>query len=318
MAGKWFHDAVSRDLVQSHRVKTVLYSGRSKFQSVDIIETPGLGRCLVLDGKIQSSEKDEFIYHEALVHPVMVSHPEPKTVFIAGGGEGATLREVLRHRTVARAVMVDIDDEVVALSREWLPSWHQGAFEDKRAEVLHQDARKYLADGKERFDVLIFDLPDPVEEGPACLLYTQEFYRLAKERLNPGGLLVVQSGPASWLDFRVFVAINKTLATVFPLLCPYHVFVPSFGTAWGFTIASSHIDPAFLSARDVEERLEARVGEGLRYYDGFTHEGLFLLPKHLRSRLAQGKRVITDEKPLVAVASKDPLASWPMGKPSGR
>ncbi len=308
MAGKWFHDSISRHMVQSHLIKATLYSGRTRFQSVDIMETGGFGRCLVLDGKIQSSEKDEFIYHEALVHPAMVSHPDPKRVFIAGGGEGATLREVLRHRTVTGVVMVDIDEEVVSLSREWLTSWHQGSFEDRRVELYHRDAREYLAGAEECFDVIIIDLPDPVGDGPAYLLYTQEFYRLVKERLTPEGLIVVQSGPAAWLDYRVFAAVNRTLATVFPSLCPYQAHVPSFGTPWGFTIASSHINPGFISAREVDDRLASRKVKGLKFYDGLTHEGLFLLPKHLRQRLAQGKRVITDQSPLFIATPKSPLA----------
>ena len=110
---RWFSDNISPDLTMLHSIKERIYSGRTKFQSIDIINTGSFGVCLVLDGKIQSSEADEFIYHEALVHPAMLAHPQPEKVFIAGGGEGATLREVLAHKTVKRAVMVDIDEEVV-------------------------------------------------------------------------------------------------------------------------------------------------------------------------------------------------------------
>ena len=108
---KWFHDIISEDLIQLHSIKEVLYSGRTKFQNIEIIRTGSFGKCLVLDDKIQSSELDEFIYHEALVQPAMLTHPCPETVFIAGGGEGATLREVLSHKTVKRAVMIDINWE---------------------------------------------------------------------------------------------------------------------------------------------------------------------------------------------------------------
>src|SRR4030043_2238801 len=116
---QWFRDRINPDFLQLHRVKEVVYSGKTKFQSLEIIHTNHFGKCRVLDNKIQSSELDEFIYHEALVHPVRITHPAPESVFIAGGGEGATLREVLSHKSVKKAVMVDVDEEVVVLSREY-------------------------------------------------------------------------------------------------------------------------------------------------------------------------------------------------------
>ena len=115
---KWFYDRISQDFIQLYRIEEVLYTGQTKFQSAEVIRSGSFGKCLVLDGKIQSSEVDEFIYHEALVQPPMITHPCPETVFIAGGGEGATLREVLSHKTVKRAVMVDIDEEVIALCKK--------------------------------------------------------------------------------------------------------------------------------------------------------------------------------------------------------
>ncbi|MBA7550002.1 Polyamine aminopropyltransferase [subsurface metagenome] len=125
---KWFYDRVSRNLIQLHSIEEVLYTGQTKFQSAEVIRSGAFGKCLVLDGKIQSSEVDEFIYHEALVQPSMITHPCPETVFIAGGGEGATLREVLSHNTVKRAVMVDIDEEVIAICKKYLPNHSQGSF----------------------------------------------------------------------------------------------------------------------------------------------------------------------------------------------
>src|SRR4030042_3664010 len=154
----WLHDKVSPDLVQIHSIKQVLYSGRTEFQSVDIVDSAEFGTCLVLDGKIQSSECDEFIYHEALVHPAMLSHPNPETAFIAGGGEGATLREVLCHKSLKKVVMVDIDQQVVEICRRSLPTIHQNSFDDPRAEIRFTDARKYLEETNNTFDVIIIDL----------------------------------------------------------------------------------------------------------------------------------------------------------------
>jgi spermidine synthase len=294
---KWFYDRISRNLIQLHSIEEVLYSGRTKFQSVEIIRTGSFGKCLVLDGKIQSSEVDEFIYHEALVQPAMVTHPHPKTVFIAGGGEGATLREVLSHQTVKRAVMVDIDAEVVALCQKFLPDFSGGSFKDKRTELLHVDARDYLATSRELFDIIIIDLPDPIEEGPAYLLYTQEFYHLVRERLTANGIMSVQAGSAAFTELLNFSAVNNTLKSVFPIVCPYQVDIPCFGGPWGFCLASLNLNPLQLSPSEVDQRISAR-SLNLRFYDGLTHQGIFSLPKHLREELSRQKRLITDSQPL--------------------
>ena len=295
---KWFFDRVSRDLIQLHGIEEVLYTGQTRFQSVEIMRNASLGKFLVLDGKIQSSERDEFVYHEALVQPAMVTHPRPELVFIAGGGEGATLREVLSHNIVKRAVMVDIDDEVVALCRKFLPDHSRGAFEDGRTELLHADAREYLAKSGEQFDIIIIDLPDPLEAGPAYLLYTREFYQLAWERLTADGIMCVQSGSAALTELLNFTAVNTTLKSVFPIVCPYGVDIPSFGGPWGFCLASPGLDPVLLSPAEVDARISARGLKNLRFYDGLTHQGLLSLPGHLRSELSLSGRLITDNEPL--------------------
>jgi spermidine synthase len=283
-----------------HSIKERIYSGRSKFQSVDIINTGSFGICLVLDGKIQSSEADEFIYHEALVHPAMLTHPQPEMVFIAGGGEGATLREVLAHKTVKKAVMVDIDEEVVSLCRRFLPSWHQKAFDDPRAELHFSDARKYLDESSDKFDVIIIDLVDPLEEGPARLLYTQEFYQIVKQKLGPDGIMSVQAEPSEWKNLDNFTAIVNTLRKVFSKARPYQVHVPSFLGLWGFVAASQSLDPSELTPEEIDARISARISKKLKSYDGLTHQAMFTIPKHIRQQLAASKRIITDKQPISA------------------
>jgi len=295
---KWFCDRVSQNLIQLHGIEEVLYSGQTKFQSIEIIRSGSFGKCLVLDGKIQSSEVDEFIYHEALVQPAMVTHPCPETVFIAGGGEGATLREVLSHNTVKRAVMIDIDEEVIAACKRFLPNYSQGFFEDKRTELQHVDARDYLAKCGEQFDIIIIDLPEPLEEGPAYLLYTQEFYQLVRDRLTANGIISVQAGSAAWTELLNFTAVNNTLKSIFPIVCPYQVDVPSFGGPWGFCLASLNLNPVLLSATEIDERISTRSLNGLKFYDGLTHQGMFSLPKHLRGELSKPGQLITDNQPL--------------------
>ncbi len=295
---KWFYDKVSRNLIQLHSIEDVLYTGRTNFQSVEVIRCGSFGRCLVLDGKIQSSEADEFIYHEALVQPAMITHPCPEAVFVAGGGEGATLREVLSHKTVKRAVMVDIDAEVVSLCQEFLPGHSRGSFQDERTKLYHVDARDYLARCQEQFDIIIIDLPDPIEEGPAYLLYTQEFYRLVRDRLTANGIICVQAGSAALTELLNFTAVNNTLKSVFPIVCPYQVDVPSFGGPWGFCLASQNLNPLQLSPAEVDDRISVRSLNELKFYDGLTHQGMFSLPKHLRSELSKPGRLITDSEPL--------------------
>jgi len=295
---KWFCDRVSQNLIQLHSLEEVLYTGQAQFQSIEIIRSGSFGKCLVLDGKIQSSEVDEFIYHEALVQPAMIAHPYPETVFIAGGGEGATLREVLSHNTVKRAVMLDIDAEVIAICKKYLPDHSRGSFEDKRTELYHADARDYLAKCGEEFDIIIIDLPEPIEKGPAYLLYTQEFYQLVRDRLSTNGIICVQAGSAAWTELLNFTAVNNTLKSVFPIVCPYQVDVPSFGGPWGFCLASSSLNPRRLSATEVDSRISARALTCLKFYDGLTHQGIFSLPKHLREELSKPARIITDKNPL--------------------
>lgn len=295
---KWLCDEVSPDLAQLHRIKKAIYSGRTDFQSIEIVDTRSFGVCLVLDGKIQSSERDEFIYHEALVHPAMLSHPCPETVFIAGGGEGATLREVFTHKTVKRVVMVDIDRQVIDICRHYLSLFHRGSFDDSRLELNFTDARRYLQETDDRFDVVIIDLVEPLEEGPACLLYTQEFYQLVKERLNFGGIMCVQSGASGWTNLQNFTAIINTLKGVFDIVCPYQAYVPSFVDLWGFATASQSINSAEMLSEEVDRRISARLLRKPRSYDGLTHQSSFILPKHIRHQLAITKRIITDNNPV--------------------
>jgi spermidine synthase len=291
-----FSDHISPDLTVLHSIKERIYSGRTKFQSVDIINTGSFGVCLVLDGKIQSSEADEFIYHEALVHPAMLTHARPERVFIAGGGEGATLREVLAHKTVKKAVMVDIDEEVVKLCRRFLPSWHQKAFDDPRAELHFADARQYLEESSDEFDVIIIDLVDPLEQGPARLLYTREFYQVVKQKLGQAGIMSVQAEPSEWGNLHNFTAIANTLGNVFSIARPYQVHVPSFFGLWGFVAASQSLDPAKLTSEEIDARISKRISKKLKSYDGLTHQAMFTIPRHIRRQLTATKRIITDKQ----------------------
>ena len=296
---RWHFEYITPVLVQGERVERVIAEGDSHYQHYLIQDTSLFGRSLVLDDKTQSTALDEFVYHEALVHPAMISHPEPRTVFIAGGGEGATAREVLAHRSVERVVMVDIDREVVELCKRHLPDHHRGSFEDPRLELIHEDAQTYLERVDERFDIAVIDVPDPLEAGPAYLIFTREFYGLLVGRLNPGGMVVAQSGPTgpAFLE-QCYSAVANTMRTVFPSVYGSEAFVPAFGTTWGFVVASLGPDPTSLAVDEIDERIARRVASGLRFYDGTTHVGIFALPKYLRVAMESEARVITRDAPL--------------------
>jgi spermidine synthase len=292
----WFIDLSNRyELTGFHRERVVL-AGRTGFQAFEIFENHLWGRMLILDGRLQSAELDEFIYHEALVQPAMLTHSNPQRVLVLGGGEGATLREVLRHPGVARAVMVDIDAELVGLCQEWLPTFHAGAFDDPRTELVFADGRGWLAMQPEgAFDVIILDLPEPLEQGPALQLFTQEMYELAKSKLATGGVLAVQSGSAG-LQGHLMADLNATLRAVFPRVVAYAAFVPSFMDLYGFHVTGG-TDLAWPSPTTAAARLEERGLTSLKWL-GAEHLGALPgLPKYLESRLAQEGKVLTDARP---------------------
>lgn len=295
---RWLIEAQSPEEGHLLGIQELLYSGTTEFQNVDIMKLGGYGKCLVLDGRLQSTMADEFMYHEALVHPCMLAHPNPKRVFVVGGGEGATLREVLRHRSVKRALMVDIDREVVLKCREFLPEFHQGSFDDARVELIFTDARRYLEENTETFDVILIDISEPVEEGPAYLLFTREFYEVVEERLNRPGLIALQAGAVSSVGMECFAAVHATLRSVFPSVNPYVVPIPSFAVPWGFCVASPDAGVDLIALKGIDERIGARVEGNLRFYDHLTHQSIFSLPKHVRSRLTEEQRLIEDNAPL--------------------
>ncbi len=301
ITGKWVIETVMPDLAIMLKVDDVLYSGHTGYQRVEVVHSEVYGRSLLLDGKTQSTERDEHIYHESLVHPAMLMHPDPRTVFIGGGGEGGTLREALAHDTVDNVVMVDLDERVVELCREHLPQHHQGAFDDPRTKLVHDDARKYLESDDQLYDVMIMDLVDPLEGGPAYLLYTEEYYNIARARLKPGGILVTQSGPAGYLSLHeCFTTIINTLGSLFGYSRSYQAHVPSFITLWGFGMASDQpLTP--LDPDEINRRAASRINKQLRHYDGETHAAMFTLPRHIREGIANETRINRDDSPVFMV-----------------
>jgi spermidine synthase len=268
------------------RIKALHVVKRSKYQTIVIVDTEDYGRALILDDYIQSSYQDEHYYHESLVHPAMVTHPAPRDVLILGGGEGATLREVLKHKTVQRAVMVDIDGEVVELSRQYLPEMHQGSFDDPRARVVIEDGFVYVENALkagEKYDVVIMDLTDPYSSDIAKQLYAPEFFQKIRQILRDDGVVVTQAGNSFFFP-DVYDMVLNGVKSVFPIVAEYEVWIPSFGYAVNYILGSLRYDPAALTAEEVDKRLKER-GVSTSFYSGRTHIGLVNLPIHRKRRV---------------------------------
>lgn len=284
----------------AYRMAKVIYSGKTAFQSVVIGDTFNYGRALMLDGAIQSAEKDEAIYHEMLVQPAMLLHPEPEDVLIIGGGEGATLREVLVHRTVKSVTMVDIDREVVELCREYLTSWHQGAFEEPRLRMVFEDGRKFIENDDAFYDIVIIDIVDMLDNGPAQALYTRQFYEELSRRLRPNAVVVVQGLEFSFLDYKEHAALARTLRTVFPEVHSYRVHVPSFLSSWGFLMASEKLRPLETNPGDIDNVIHNRLGsDWLEHVNGDFMMSCFNLCKKTRFLISLPGPILEDNVPFV-------------------
>ena len=296
---RWIIEYFTPHEAHMHGIKKYYVVEQTPYQIVEISETYDYGKCLFLDGKMQSSQQDEYIYHELLIHPALVTHPNPKRVFVVGGGEGAILREILKHNTVEKIIMVDIDEKVVRLSEKYLPEWNDGTFKDKRVKLKFMDARKYLEQTKEKFDCIIIDITEPVEGGPSYLLFTREFYDIVSSRLNADGIISLQAASTTSKDNFCHVAIYKTLKKVFPIVKTFESIIPSFSVPWGFAIASKKYDPEKLSSKEVNNLLEKRGVNDLKHYDGIFHSRLFVLPKDLRNSYSNNKiPIIRDGNPI--------------------
>ncbi len=282
-------------------VTNTIMSTNSPFQEILIADIEGHGKALFLDGIPQSSQADEFIYHEALAHPALVANRNPESVFVAGGAEGAIVREILKHKTVKRVVIVDIDDVLVGLAKEYLTEWHQGLYDDPRVKLVCQDARKYLAETQETFDTIMLDLTDPLADGLAPLLFTTEFFALAKSRLNAGGTFSMQAETTDRGGYSAHVSVIKTLQTVFKHVHPYSIYIPFYGLSWGFAVASDQEISQRFTIQEITKTLQERNCTDLQLYDAETHQHMFSLPKYLRAVLESQVvgRIIRDDQILM-------------------
>jgi len=296
-ASCWVIESISPHDAYYHGVTRVLDHRRTAFQEMLIIESGSYGKALVLDGKWQSSAGDEFLYHEPLVHVAAAFHGKPENVLVLGGGEGATVREVLKWNSVHRVVMVDIDGEVVEACKKHLPEMHQGAFDDPRTELVIGDALGYLDETEPTWDLIISDLSDPIEQGPSFKLFTREYFDRCKRVLRTGGYFVVQAGPLAPAEMHLHVRLFKTVESVFDHTVNYQSCVPTYASPWGFIIGSD----VPMSIRPEPEAIDAVLASqttgSFRMLDGRTVMGMLQIPRHIRQAIDCETQIYTLEKP---------------------
>lgn len=301
--GDWFLEQDKPYHCNLFQVNKVLIEKKTKYQDIAIMDLLEMGKTLFLDGSIQSSQFDEKLYHELLVHIPLLAHKKPQTVLILGGGEMATIREILLHKSIQKIVMVDIDGELVEFCKQYLFEWHQNTYKDKRVTLVYNDARKYLEHSKEKFDIIIGDLVEPFEKSPALLLYTKEFYTIVKNHLTQGGIFSSQGEPlpSSLQDTELrHLQICATLEKVFPIVRPYHQFLPSFFADWGFVFASETVDPLMLSTKIIKNKLMKTLIRQPSYVSSETYQNLFTIPYYIDK--IKKKKIITpftDKKALI-------------------
>jgi spermidine synthase len=284
---QWYVEEFAPTERHHHAIEKLFFSDRSEFQQIAVLRSPVFGKMLVIDGDTQSSEADERIYHETLVHPALAAAEDRTQVLILGGGEGATLREVLRCPEIERCTMVDIDGRVVEVSKRFLPEWSAGAFDDPRAEVVIGDALVHMRDRPARYDVILSDLTEPLEDSPSNPLFNDEVFALIKSRLVAGGIYALQASTAAVHNAALHCKMARTLRKHYAHVTSFFTHVPAFDTDWAFLACSDRIDLARLDAGRIEAYC-ARLRDESFFYDAETHRRLFALPLYLRRMRAAG------------------------------
>lgn len=308
-ADLWISEAFTPYDVYQHGITAVHASKRTDFQDMHIVSTGVFGKALVLDGKWQSCTGDEFMYHEPIIHPAAVicamrGHAA-KNALVLGGGEGATIRELLRWKSIERATMVDIDGDVVNACIEHLPEMHQGAFDDPRTDLVIGDALEYVKtpsntpEGK--WDLIVSDLSDPIVDGPSFPLFTREYFADLEQILADHGVLVVQSGSLSPSYLPLHAKLSRTLRDVFPHVATIMSTVPTYPAPWSFILASRHEidrwpDPDAID-RILADHIQPFGTRGLHMFDGRTMLGMLQPPKHVRDAIDAEETVLTMANP---------------------
>jgi spermidine synthase len=273
---EWITDPGGPSFAHVYRVDRMLHDGRSAYQQIRVIENADFGRMLILDEAVQTTERDHFIYHELLGHVPLCTHRQPRRALIIGGGDGGLLREVLRQ-PIEHVTMVELDREVVEVTRRFIPSIPGDAYEDPRTRLLIEDGIAFARNTSERFDVAMVDSTDP--KGPSLGLFSTEFYGSLARVLGPAGAVAVQSGSPLYQQ-DLIATVRRHMTPHFKHVRLYLGAVPTYpGVLWSFTIGSQDRDPRRVSEAEIAERLASIPTQ---YYTPASHAHLFDLPPFLR------------------------------------
>ena len=275
-------------------LEKVLYSGILLSRQVLIADSAKYGRLLVLDGGLQSASCDEGLYHELLVQPAMLLHPNPRRILVIGGADGACLRELIHHRNVEAITLLDCEPELVELAKEHLSAWHCGAFDDTRVKVVGVPAREFLQTDQSKYDVIIFDPIDLDLSSDSRQQYSKQFFMSAKARLAAGGFFAVQAMQLS-PDCDKHFMIKRTLSSIFGQVHSYHAAIASFMADWSFILASDWFDPKKMAEKAIDDSAAARLRSStLRHLDGQFLLSCFQFPKEVRARLVESGPLIEE------------------------
>ncbi len=290
-----FEEALTANMSRRLRVKEIVHSSNTEFQRVDIVETDEYGRVLYLDRRFQTSEAEEFFYHESLVHPAMIVHSNPERVLIVGGGDGGALEEVLKYKSVSHVQMVELDGEVTKLCQRYLSEICGEAFEDPRVELIIEDGRKFMERTSLIYDVIILDLTDPME--PSKYVYTKEFYSLCKGRLKKNGVISLHNDSPFFYP-EAFNVITKTLRSVFPYCYQFVTFIPGYLLDFAFAVCS--LEPVTkVTSADAKKVIDSQNVGSLKWYNPQLQETLFTLPLYAQKILEKPCEISTDANPYV-------------------
>jgi spermidine synthase len=255
----------------------------SPYQAVEVHDTLTFGKLFRLDGHFMTSEKDEFFYHENLVHIAAMAHPAPESALIIGGGDGGSAEELLKYASMKAVTLVEIDLAVVDIARKYFGAIHRGALNDPRLRLRVEDGLGYVGAAAETFDLIVLDLTDP--GGPSEPLYDADFYRACAARLNPTGAMTLHVGSPIAHPARIRAVITNLRAT-FAVVVPYLASIPLYGGLWMMACASSTLNPQYLSSLEADRRIATRRIRDLQYYNGDVHRASFALPNFVRNLVA--------------------------------
>jgi spermidine synthase len=271
----WLNANAGYGFTASARLQTL----QSPYQRIEVYDTPQFGRLFRLDGRLMTSEGEEFFYHECMTHPAMLTHPNPQSVLVIGGGDGGSSEELFKHPSVRRIVMAELDQAVIDISKRYLGAIHRGAFDDPRLTVRIGDGLDFVQSTQERFDLIVLDLTDP--DTPAFHLYSEQFFRMCRAILNPGGMLTLHLGSPVFQQSTVRKNADN-LRKVFAQVHPMALYIPLYGSLWCLAVASDTANPRAVGADLIAVRMRERGLTDLQYYNAELHGALFSLPNFVR------------------------------------